>query len=253
MSLRPPDWERRLRDLERRADNRGTDIVRLWGRLPQAPELPGYAMPVIIPSSTTPTPTTTTTTTSTTSTTTSSTTTSSTTTTSPGLSCYSYWPQSVTLVTGQFTASPGTGSAIVSTMDGTFNCVPFGCNWQSSGAAKTVFVYYQGPVTYPAGGDLFRWRVLCYLDCDSFSPGPSSIWGSPSNVWYFDGVEVRYAGFIASATTKYIQNYGPSYGTGSNASILLGDTYSVQFSFSASAIGSAPSSVSIDFSSSMIP
>lgn len=89
MSLRPPDWYQRLRELERRADNLTTDVSRLWQMAPQMPEWPGYAMPVIIPDATTPPPTTTTTTTSTTTTTT---TTTSTTTTVPPLSC---WPDAV--------------------------------------------------------------------------------------------------------------------------------------------------------------
>lgn len=99
MTFRPPDWERRLRDLERRADNRGTDIVRLWGRLPQAPELPGYAMPVIIPSSTAPPSTTTTTSTSTT--TTSTTSTSTTSTTPPPLPCFTGMPDRFRIDSGQ--------------------------------------------------------------------------------------------------------------------------------------------------------
>lgn len=248
MTFRPPDWERRLRDLERRADNRGTDIVRLWGRLPQVVEFPGVAMPQIIPSSTTPSPTTTTTTTSTSSTTTSSTTTSSTTTTSPPLSCYSTWPTEVTVSAGAFT--PSGGSAITDTMDGVFSCQPYSCS-VSTGVASLI---YQSPITYPAGGDIYRWRVFVTLKCNSFTSG-SSHWGDPSNIWYPLSLEVRYAGFIAAASCVYAfdPELVPYIGTGNNANQLLGDTYSVPVDFYASGISAAPSSVSIQFSSSAIP
>lgn len=253
MSFRPPDWERRLRDLERRADNRGTDIVRLWGRLPQAPELPGYAMPVIIPSSTTPTPTTTTTTTSTTSTTTSSTTTSSTTTTVPPLTCLSKWPQSVTLSVGEFYPSDPAYVA-VPTMGGIWMCDPISCTYAVDNGRT---VTYQSPPTinHPAfPGNRACWFVEVSLWADPYYPGTGSQWwwGASGTVWSQCQIRVSW-GIQLGVYVRFVDpdiNGGVSF---SNASGLLGDTYSLPRTFLSSTVEDGPTSCTVDFSSVAIP
>ena len=175
MTLRPPDWERRLRDLERRADNRGTDIVRLWQGLPQAPELPGYAMPVIIPSSTTPTPTTTTTSTSTT--TTSTTTTSTTSTTPPPLPCFTGFPSYVTVSIG-----PITGSACgLNNFPGNWSLNPHACGSSPS----TYSIHYRAYINATQFIDMY---IGGYFG-DQISGGiilNGGIGGSNASAWYYD-------------------------------------------------------------------
>lgn len=226
MSMRTPDWYRRLRALERRIDNQSTDIARLWNWAPQMPEQPGHFMPQIVPGTTAPPSTTTTTSTTTTSTTTTSgpptTTTTTSTTSTPPPMCIE-WPYQVTFTMSGLVGD--VGHPCRSAENGTWTCTRYSCGEYSEDSYSAV--YRSQNVNGCNAADSDRYYVI-----------------------------VRIAGTVATIQAYYTSSNMLFLGTSSVASgvggfELIGITVSLPRygTCPSDYAGSCPSSITVQFSS----
>lgn len=226
---RSPDWHQRLREMEKRADNLTTDVSRLWQMAPQAPEMPGFAMPVIIPDVTTPPPTTTTTSTTTSSTTTSTTSTTSTSTTPPPTMCAGNIPKDGSVVVSGVGGCPQ--------LNGTFNFSNiFSCVMRST----DFYVIWRAPI--PAGG---YFDVRCY--------GYFVATGGVLNEYVtFD---VWYSGTPPNGSPqfRYIKRVVPSgiFNLAQLKTYIVGQTFSLSEQLFGQACSPQPSSITLNFGTSL--
>lgn len=253
MTDRPPDWHRRLRELERRADVRDTDIIRLWNWMPQATEMTGLQTPMIPPVTTTPAPTTTTTSTSTTSTSTTSTSTTSTSTTPIPATCKNKWPWHAAIEPSGFTGeyhwmnvNPGYVG-----MNGYHALQYYICGYSPNGTfGPNVYHVYRGSqFTVPGLTLTVRWELRVTLSAsETLELLPNWQYGSGTEFDHLN-LDLRLYGTFSSVDYRYNGAISPPY---SSPLPLTGNTYSlpVVAVYGNDDYYSWPSTIPLTFSSS---